>query len=95
MKPVTKATASGGGAAALIVGLAALITSVHGSHASTTSLDKTPITVYRPHDASGSPLPVTVTTAPNGVPIVIVGAEHKRHCPRHAHKPKPACKKKK
>lgn len=75
------------GAGSLVAGIAAvtgLYTAVHGSHSETKAIteDRTPIVVNRPHDANGSPLPVTVTQAPNGgPPIVIVGHGAPVPCP--------------
>lgn len=42
---------------------------------STTAISRTdtPVVVNRPRDANGSPLPVSVETLANGVPLVIVG----------------------
>lgn len=79
MKKATVLT--GAGVGAVLTGLAAFVTSVHGSHSTQTTEDKTPIVINRPHAANGSPLPVTVTTAPNGAPLVIVGHGAPVPCP--------------
>lgn len=65
----------GAGAAALVTAVAGLVTAVFGSHSTDTAVTRndTPIVINRPHDSSGSPLPVTVVTQKSGPPIVIVG----------------------
>ena len=75
MDDTTKTKAKvGGGAAALIIAFTGAYTAIHGSHSTTTAENKTPVVINRPHDASGSPLPVTVSKLPNGTPLVIVGS---------------------
>jgi hypothetical protein len=70
------------GITAAMVAAGGLYTAVHGSHSETKAISRndTPVVINRPHDANGSPLPVTVITpGPNGgPPIVIVGAEPPR-----------------
>lgn len=66
------------GAAAALVAVTGVITAVHGTHTTTTANSTAPVVVNRPHDASGSPLPVTVSPLPNGQSLVIVGAEPPR-----------------
>lgn len=64
------------GVTAFLGAAAGVITAVHGSHSTNTAItrnDTKPIVINRPHDAKGSPLPITVVQPSQGPPIVIVG----------------------
>lgn len=66
----------GGGAAATLTAVAAIITSVYGTHSTTTTHDtsKDPVVINRPTYANGSPKPIQVIQpSDGGRPIVIVG----------------------
>lgn len=79
----------GGGAAATLTAVAAVITAVYGTHSTTTTHDtsKDPVVINRPTYANGSPKPVQVIQpSDGGRPIVIVGADGPTKCPAH---PKP------
>lgn len=82
METATKAKA--GGAAALLVAVTGLVTAVHGTHTETKAISRndTPVVINRPHDANGSPLPVSVITPGpgGGPPIVIVGHGAPANC---------------
>lgn len=74
---------TGAGIAAVLTAIGGVITAVHGSHSTTTAIQRnsTPLVVNRPRDAKGSPLPVTVEKLPDGTPLVIVGHGAPAPCP--------------
>lgn len=61
------------GFTAALVAATGLITAVHGTHTTTSAHTDAPVVVTRPHDANGSPLPVTASPLGNGQTLIVVG----------------------
>lgn len=88
----TKQKAGIGGGVALIAALTGAYTAFHGTHTETTAVSRndTPVVINRPHDANGSPLPVSIVQPSHGgPPIVIVGHGAPVPCPSPSPTPTP------